>query len=158
MTSIIEEEIFILSKIWISKKEEVLSVGKELIRLIISVSKVQRQEILSMIEDIGKSDYWSLLSASQNKIVFNPYIQLSIPPLIERMLLYLVTEAKRANLHKYMIWMMRKLNINGEVMNMIQIQGEEESILSDIVRYIVTCIQTHINHPDIPQRWILVGW
>ena len=115
MTSIIEEEIFILSKIWISKKEEVLSVGKELIRLIISVSKVQRQEILSMIEDIGKSDYWSLLSASQNKIVFNPYIQLSIPPLIERMLLYLLTEAKRVNLHKYMIWMMKKLNITGEV-------------------------------------------
>ncbi len=115
MSSIIEDEVFILSKIWASKKEEVLSVGKELIRLIISVSKVQRQEILLMIEDIAKSDYWNLLSSSQNKIIFNPYIQLSIPPLIERMLLYLLTEAKRVNLHKYMIWMMKKLNITGEV-------------------------------------------
>jgi hypothetical protein len=119
MTSIIEEEIFILSKIWASKKEEVLSVGKELIRLIISISKVQRPEILPMIEDIGKSDYWSLLSASTSKMFFNPYIQLSIPPLVERMLLYLLTEAKRVNLNRYMIWMMKKLNITGEVITLI---------------------------------------
>ena len=115
MNSIIEEEVFIITKLWTSKKEEILSVGKELIRLIISVSKVQRQEILAIIEDIGKSDYWSLLSSSSSKMLFNPYIQLCIPPLIERMLIYLLTEAKRVNLHKYMIWMMRKLNISGEV-------------------------------------------
>jgi hypothetical protein len=125
MTSIIEDEVFILSKIWAAKKEEVLSVGKELIRLIISVSKVQRQEILLMIEDIAKSDYWNLLSSSQNKIIFNPYIQLSIPPLIERMLLYLLTEAKRVNLHKYMIWMMKKLNITGEVIKLFKFREKK---------------------------------
>ena len=115
MQSIIEDEIFILTKLWSLKKDEILLLGKELIRMIISISKVQRPEILNIIEEIGKSDYWSLLSMTSPKIGYNPYIQICIPPLIERMMCYLLSEAKRINLNRYMIWMMKKLNVLGEV-------------------------------------------
>lgn len=115
MLSIIEDEVFILSKLWSMKKDEILLIGKELIRMIISISKVQRPEIITIIEEIGKSDYWSLLSMPSPKLGFNPYIQICIPPLIERMMCFLLSEAKRINLNRHMIWMMKKLNISAEV-------------------------------------------
>ena len=115
MGNLIEDEVFLISRLWAGKKEEILLIGKELIRLIISVSKVQRPEIVNIIEEISKSDYWSLLFSQSQRQGFNPYVQICIPPITEKMLIYLLTEAKRANLNKYMIWLVKRIGISGEV-------------------------------------------
>ncbi len=49
-----ELEKYVLSKLWEMKKDEILSIGKELIRLITTVAKIDIPEITHIIEELSK--------------------------------------------------------------------------------------------------------
>src|ERR1700685_4665585 len=51
---ILNDELHILSKLWSLKRDDILKIGKELVRLIIPLAKANIPEINSIMEDISK--------------------------------------------------------------------------------------------------------
>jgi hypothetical protein len=158
---IICEEIFLIGKIWASKRDNVLAIGKELIRLLIPLAKSNIDEITTVIEDISTmkaadntSMCYKLLTTPPNYIHINTfstsfYTCINIPPLMERMLLYLLTDVRRYNYIKYITWMFKKFNI---------ISDSEKTLLTDIARYIITSWSMVKVKSEITPRWLIIGY
>jgi len=154
---IVADEVYILSKLWSTKREEIIGIGKELIRNLISVSKANIPEINAIIEDLAKSHstnyepiYLKILDSKQPFIGFNPYVQVNIPPLMEKMIAFILTDVKRTNYIKYFNWMSKKFQIFNE---------SDKSIYIDITRYIVTCFNVLANKKtEYTPRWLILGY
>lgn len=154
---ILGDELHILSKLWTLKRESILGIGKELIRCLIPISKANIPEIKAIMEDIAKcsgSDntpiYLHLLSSQHPFTGLNPYVHIHIPPLMERMLIFMLTEVKKASYVKYFSWISKRFQI---------VRESERSILIDITRFIITCFHSFIlKRSDITPRWLLLGY
>lgn len=123
----------------------------------ISISKSNIPEIKSIIEDIAKSCgtestpiYLKILDSKQPYVGFNPYVHVHIPPLMEKMIAFILTDVKRTNYIKYFNWMSKKFQIFNEI---------DKSIYVDITRYIVTCFNILANKKvEYTPRWLLLGY
>jgi hypothetical protein len=158
---IISEEIFLIGKTWANKKDDIMQTGKELIRLLIPLAKSGISEITTIIDDIsslttpeGIPMYVKLLTAPSFLIQLNTfttcfYTCINIPPLMERMLIFLLNEVKRNNYIRYITWIFKKFNIVSDC---------DKTILVDIARYIVTTWSMVKIKSDITPRWLIIGY
>jgi integrator complex subunit 3 len=158
MKEIIKDELQIISSLWENKKDNILFIGRELIKNLISIAKANLPEINTIIEEIKKSShdntptYQKILFAPQHFIGLNPYVHIQIPPLLERMLIFVINDVKRTNYYKYMGWLVKKFEITSEM---------ELSIFSDITRFLVTCysfLNLNKQKGDYTPRWVLLGY
>ncbi len=160
--NIYENEIYILERLYSLSSENVFAIGRELIRILIQLGKSNIEIVNKIIEDISKKNNFNkiinLPINTNNEIKgYNMYIQMNIPPLMEKMITFILTKVnkKTTNYVKYYNWMLIKFNINKKIIN-------SQSILVDLCRYIITCYynfynQNYIIIKDATPRWIILG-
>lgn len=155
--NILLEQISIVCHLWANCRTKILECNRELLRLIISLSKSGITEINNIIEDIAKLNsaervplYIEILY-NCNNIGSNSLAILQIPPYLERMLTYITAIVKKNNYSKYMSWLINKFSSNNEM---------DKAIFVDIVRYLVTCSSylNNSNKNDITPRWLIIGY
>jgi hypothetical protein len=158
MQEIPKNELQIISTLWENKKDNILFIGRELIKTLMTIAKANLPEINSIIDDIKNSScdsvptYQKILFAPQHFIGLSRYVQLQIPPLLERMLIFVINDVKRSNYYTYMGWLVKKFEITSEL---------ELGIFSDITRLLVTCysfFNLNKQKGDYTPRWVLLGY
>lgn len=158
MQEIPKNELQIISTLWENKKDNILFIGRELIKTLMTIAKANLPEINSIIDDIKNSScdsvptYQKILFAPQHFIGLNPYVHIQIPPLLERMLIFVINDVKRSNYYTYMGWLVKKFEITSEL---------ELGIFSDITRLLVTCysfFNLNKQKGDYTPRWVLLGY
>ena len=87
-------QIYILTKIYQDKKDKILYIGRELIRHLISIVKANIEIINSIFADLLKDNYYDkILNLPYENKGSNLYAQINIPPLMERMLIFIFTSS-----------------------------------------------------------------
>ena len=160
--NIYENEIYILERLYSLSSENVFAIGRELIRILIQLGKSNIEIVNKIIEDISKKNNFNKIinlpiNTNNEMKGYNMYIQMNIPPLMEKMITFILTKVnkKTTNYVKYYNWMLIKFNINKKIIN-------SQSILVDLCRYIITCYynfynQNYIIIKDATPRWIILG-
>ena len=151
-------QIYILTKIYQDKKDKILYIGRELIRHLISIVKANIEIINSIFADLLKDNYYDkILNLPYENKGSNLYAQINIPPLMERMLIFIFTSVKRSsNTYSYYFsWLNKEFHIENCIGN---------TIIVDIARFIMTnyCFykRNDINIPikeEIP-RWFILSY
>ena len=154
ISDIYDTQILILTKIYKEKKQDVLSIGRELIRHIISISK-SNIEIINTIKSDLKQNYETILSISNSSPHgTNVFTIINIPPLMERMLTYILTSIKKSSVtySYYINWLFREFKIESSIGN---------TLLVDITRYMMTnyiYLQRYKLEEDYVPRWLILGY
>ena len=162
--NIYENEIYILERLYSLSSENVFAIGRELIRILIQLGKSNIEIVNKIIEDISKKNNFNKIinlpiNTNNEMKGYNTYIQMNIPPLMEKMITFILTKVnkKTTNYVKYYNWMLIKFNINKKIIN-------SQSILVDLCRYIITCYYNFYNQnqnynilKDATPRWIILG-
>ena len=148
-------QIDILTKIYKERKEKIFNIGRELIRHLIPLGNSNIEIIKTIFNDLLKDNYYDkVLSLPYNERGCNIYAQINIPPLMERMLIYLLTNVRRSSgtYSYYVNWMLREFHMENCI---------ENTILVDISRYIVTnySFYNRSNYvSDYIPRWLILSY
>ncbi len=158
--------------LWSRKREAIIHIGKELIRNLIPISKSNLEEINFIIEEIAKTSnsnssqlvnndmnvniYETILHSPSHFAGLNPYVHVNIPPLLEKMLTFILTNVKRTHYSRYMSWLIKKFEISCDV---------DSGILIDVTRYLITCSSHFQKKPgekfdkiEVTPRWLVIGY
>ena len=153
ITNIIDNEIYILTKIYQNSKENIYQIGRELIRLLAQLGNSNIDIINTIIKDINNNlDIYNLLTIPYEKNGINLYAKINIPPLMERMIIFLLSNVKKSSFtfSFYLNWIYHEFNMETILGN---------TLLVDIVRYIITCYNFYTinnnNNDKIPKYMIL---
>ena len=152
---ITNEQVIILSKLYSVKKNDILKIGRELIRILIQIAKCDIEIINTISEDIAKNNnYYSILSKSYQIQGYDEFVQMNIPPLMEKMIIFILTKVKKStSLYvKYLSWISKKFNLETAI---------GQTMLVDISRYIITNYFFYKNNSktsDPTPRWLLLGY
>ena len=142
-------QIDILTKLYTEKKEKILEVGIELIRLLISLGKSNIEIINTIFTDlISNSYYEKIINYSHPRIDLNRYTQINIPPLMERMIIYILIQVKKSSFtyQYYVGWMFKKFKIDNTIFG--------NTMLVDLTRFIITNWFFYPNYiKDFIPRW-----
>ena len=155
INEIYDIQIYILTKLYQEKKQKVFEMGRELIRLLIPIGKSNIEIINLILADLANNNYYEeILSIQYPQNNYNRYTQFNIPPLMERMIVYILTNVKRSSLtfKYYFKWMCKKFKIENCIGN---------TILVDLIRFIVTNYfynQQIIHIRDFIPRWYAIGF
>ena len=148
-------QIYILTKIYKEKKDNIFDIGRELIRHLIPLGNSNIEIIKIIFADLLKDNYYDkILSLPYNETGCNLYAQINIPPSMERMLIYLLTNVKRSsNTYSYYLnWILKEFHIENCI---------GKSIIVDIARFIMTnyCFYFRNNHiSDCIPRWLILSY
>ena len=153
ISEIYDTQILILTKIYTERKKNVLSIGRELIRHLISLSN-SNIEIINIIKEDITINYENILSITNSLNGINVYTIINIPPLMERMITYILTSVKRGSstYSYYMNWLFREYKIENSIGN---------TLLVDITRFIMTnnfYYQKYQYDEDYVPRWLMLGY
>ena len=125
-------QINILTKIYTEKKQEIFSIGRELIRHIISIGK-SNIEIINTIKNDLSENYEQVLSISNSVNGSNIFTIINIPPLMQKMINFILTSIKRSSspvtYTYYLNWLFHEYKIENSIGN---------TLLVDITRYMMT--------------------
>ena len=146
-------QISILTKIYQEKKDNVLSSGRELIRHLISIGKSNIEIINTIINDLNPN-YENILSLSNIINGYNLYTMINIPPLMERMLCYILTSIKKSSVtySYYINWLFHEYKIESSIGN---------TLLVDITRFIITNHYYYMKfayEEDYVPKWLILGY
>ena len=153
ISEIYDTQILILTKIYKEKKQDVLSIGRELIRHLIPISK-SNIEIIDTIKNDLKTTYENILSISNSSNGTNVFTIINIPPLMERMLTYILTSIKKSSVtySYYISWLFHEYKIESIIGN---------TLLVDITRFMMTnnyYYQRYQYDEDYVPRWLILGY
>ena len=148
-------QIDLITKIYKERKEKIFNIGRELIRHLIPLGNSNIEIIKTIFNDLLKDNYYDkVLNLPYSERGVNIYAQINIPPLMERMLIYLLTNVRRASgtYTYYLNWIMREFHMENCI---------ENTILVDISRYIVTNYSfynrsNYVN--DYIPRWLILSY
>ena len=151
ISEIYDIQIFILTKIYKEKKQGILSIGRELVRHLISISKLNI-EIIKTIKNDLISNYETILSVTNSTNGNNIFTIINIPPLMERMLTYILTSIKRSSVtySYYINWLFHEYKIENSMGN---------TLLVDITRFIMTNYYYYTKYQfveDYVPRWLIL--
>ena len=152
ISEIYDMQIDILTKIYTEKKKEIFSIGRELIRHIISIGK-SNIEIINTIKNDLSENYEKVLSISNSINSSNIFTIVNIPPLMQKMINFILTSIKRSPVTYtyYVNWLFHKYKIENSIGN---------TLLVDITRYMMTnyyyYYDKHVD--DFVPRWLLLGY
>ena len=147
-------QIDLLTKIYKERKEKIFNIGRELIRHLIPLGNSNIEIIKTIFNDLLKDNYYDkILSLPYTERGCNIYAQINIPPLMERMLIYLLTNVRRSSgtYTYYLNWILREFHMENCI---------ENTILVDISRYIVTnySFYNRSNYvSDYIPRWLILS-
>ena len=151
---IYELQVYILTKIYQEKKEKVYEIGRELIRLLIPVGQSNIEIINTIISDLLNNNYYEkILYMPYPQPGINIYSKINIPPVMERMITYILTNVKRSsNTYKYYVnWMYREFKI----------ESIGNTLLVDLTRFIMTNYTDFYrksNNNDTLPRWLILSY
>ena len=153
ISEIYDTQILILTKIYTERKKNVLSIGRELIRHLISMSN-SNIEIINIIKEDININYENILSISNSANGYNVFTIINIPPLMERMITYILTSVKRGSstYNIYINWLFHEYKIENSIGN---------TLLVDITRFIMTnnfYYQKYQYDEDYVPRWLMLGY
>ena len=153
ISEIYDTQIFILTKIYNEKKNHVFSVGRELIRHLISISK-SNIEIINQIKNDLNANYENILSISNSSNGINIFTIINIPPLMERKLTYILTSIKKSSVtySYYINWLFHEYKIESGIGN---------TLLVDITRFMMTNYYYYAKYQyeeDYVPRWLILGY
>ena len=153
---ILNDEIFILNSLWENKKEEILLGGRELFRLVISISKINVPQIKKILEEISKMQsiqnqpiYLNLLMTSNLIEGINFYTLVMIPPNFEKKMKFILFETNRNNVNWYINFIIRDFKLNYTEC--------DKALFSDLIRYLVTNFDINPRNYKT-QRYVLIGY
>ena len=147
-------QINILTKIYTEKKQEIFSIGRELIRHIISIGK-SNIEIINTIKNDLSENYEQVLSISNSVNGSNIFTIINIPPLMQKMINFILTSIKRSSspvtYTYYLNWLFHEYKIENSIGN---------TLLVDITRYMMTNYYYYYDKhvEDFVPRWLLLGY
>ena len=148
-------QIYILTKLYQEKKEKIFQVGRDLIRLLISVGKSNIEIIKTIYTDLLNNDnYDKILILSYPQPGDNRYAEINIPPLMGRMINFILSSVRKSSstYFYYINWLYREYKIENCIGN---------TILVDIARYILTNYSFYLknnNMNDIVPSWLILGY
>ena len=150
ISEVYDMQIDILTKIYTEKKQEIFSIGRELIRLMISIGKSNIELINTIKKDLSEN-YEQILSITNSIEGANMFTRVNIPYLMEKMINYILTSIKRTAVtyNYYLNWLFHQYKIENSIGN---------TLLVDITRYIMTNYYYYFgNHVDdiVPRCLIL---
>ena len=152
ISEIYDAQIFILTKIYQEKKNKVYEIGRELIRLLISIGRSNIEIINTIFADLLNNNYYDTI-LNISSIRTNIYAQINVPPLMERMIIYILTSVKKdANTYKYYLnWLYREFKIENCI---------GKTILVDLTRFIMTHYNFYFknNYSDCVPRWLILSY
>ena len=153
ISEIYETQIYILTKIYTEKKQEIFSIGRELIRNLISIWN-SNIEIINTIKTDISSNYENILSISNSIDGYNIFTTINIPPIMERKLAFILTGVKKnSSTYSYYInWLFREYKIENSIGN---------TLLVDITRFIMTNNYYYMKYQydeDYIPRWLILGY
>jgi integrator complex subunit 3 len=138
LRSEVELACFLLNE----RLEECKRCGRELVRELAAASRVS-EELKSCVDQLIDIKELMRIPTKRN------YLQEIVSPKIEAQLLFLLKNVKFGNHNRYQNWLAARC-----------FTQERESIIPDIIRFIVVC-----HHPtnamlrsDVLPRWALLGW
>ena len=154
IAEIYDIQIYILTKLYQEKKEKIFQVGRDLIRLLISVGKSNIEIIKTIYTDLLTNDnYEKILNLPYPEPGYNIYAEINIPPLMESMILYILTAVKKSSgtYSYYINWLYREFKIENCFGN---------TILVDVARYILSNYARvrNSNMNDIVPSWLILGY
>ena len=153
IAEIYDIEIYILTKIYEEKKQNVYDIGRELIRHLISIGNSNIEIINTIIEDLKQnSNYEKILYLSNYKNGTNIYTMINIPHLMENMLTFILTSiTKNSVTYPYYInWLFREYQIENSI---------GYTLIVDITRYIMTNNYYYFKYQyvqDYVPRWLIL--
>ena len=153
ISEIYETQIYILTKIYTEKKQEIFSIGRELIRNLISIWN-SNIEIINTIKTDISANYENILSISNSINGYNNFTTINIPPLMERKLAFILTGVKKnSSTYSYYInWLFHEYKIENSIGN---------TLLVDITRFIMTNNYYYMKYQydeDYIPRWLILGY
>ena len=112
-------------RIWQQKKEECQTAGCELVRTIQNVSKNPVSSALpnvpqalepilkelAAIAPNGRPVFWNMLNSPLHKTGNNDFLNLSIPPAVERKLVHILLSTQRSTIAFSLTWILREYGI-----------------------------------------------
>ncbi|VVC95246.1 unnamed protein product [Leptidea sinapis] len=132
---------------------EVLSLGRDLVRLLQNVARIPEfnqlwQDILSNPKSLSPT-FTSILQLLQTR-TSRRYLQSRLTPDMERKLVFLTSQVRFGNHKKYQEWFQRQYLAT----------PESQSLRSDMIRFIVGVIHptNELLCSDIIPRWAVIGW
>lgn len=155
-------EIIILSKLYSARRNDILKIGRELIRILIQVAKSDIEIINTILEDIAKNNnYFNILSTPFTVRGYDQYVQMNLPPLMESMIVFILARTKKstASYVKYFNWIEKKFNFDPSNQNAGNAIGY--TILIDISRFLITNYFFYTQFPatnELTPRWLLLGY
>jgi len=132
ISEIYDIQIYILTKIYQEKKHKIFEIGRELIRLLIPVGRSNIDIINTIFTDLLNNNYYEkILNIPYPEPGYNIYAQINIPPLMERMIIYILTKVKKSSstYNYYLGWIFREFKIANCIGN---------TILIDLTRFVMT--------------------
>ena len=147
-------QIYILTKLYQEKKEKIFEVGRELIRILISMGNSNIEIIKTITNDLlTNNKYEEILNIPYPVPGRNIYAEINIPPLMERMISYILTSVKKSSstYSYYLNWLYKEFKIEKCIGN---------TILVDLTRYIVTnyWFYARNNNNDYVPRWLILSY
>ena len=149
ISEICDMQIDILTKLYTEKKQEIFSIGRELIRHIISIGK-SNIEIINTIKNDMSENYEQILSITNSIGSTNIFTRVNIPPLMEKMINFILTSIKRSPVtyNYYLNWLFQEYKIENSIGN---------TLLVDITRYMTTNFFYYEKHvEDFVPRWLIL--
>lgn len=155
-STILKDELFILNFLWENKKDEILLAGRDLFRIIISLSKSEIPELKKIIDDISlmfnSEKYLNLLytkNSNNNTEGINFYSLVMIPPNFERKLKFVLFDVNKNNLNWYINYMIKDFLLNFVECN--------KTLYVDLIRYLITNFNSNLSFYSVP-RYYLLGY
>jgi hypothetical protein len=153
---ILADEIYILNSLWENKKEEILLGGRELFRLIISISKINVPQLKKILEEISKMYtqqnqpiYLNLLMTTNFIEGINFYTLVMIPPNFEKKMKFILFETNRTNVNWYINYIIKDFKLNYTEC--------DKALYTDLIRYLVTNFDLNSRNYKT-QRYVLIGY
>ena len=145
-------QIGIITKFFNQARDKVYKIGKELIRIIIQLARADIDIINQILEDISKNNKYNEILNVQYYTGYNLYALMQIPPLMEKMIIYILTKVIKSsgNYVIYFKWILKKFSIEHSI---------GQTIIVDIARYIITCSYFYKQNPtekDPTPRWLIL--
>ena len=150
ISEIIDNESYILTELYKKAKNNIYKIGRELIRLLVQMGKSNIEIINTIIKDITKEgnenniSIANILSMPYEGEGFNFYALVNIPPLMESMIIFLLTKVKKnSGYNFYLHWIYREFDMENCIGN---------TLLVDITRFIMTCYIFYKKNVCIPEK------
>jgi len=133
------EVVWLVTGIWRRNLEGCLAVGRDLLRVLNTLTETSGIEIIWNDLYSGSSDgspiYWSVLCTPTNP----KYHSMLVFPLVESKVIYLIENVKPSYHSRYLEWVAGDCN---------------ECVFPDLVRFVVT----YPPNKEVTPRWQIAGW